>query len=278
MLKRVAHKQIFSGYDTVIGYQEGCATEFAACIPAEKHISWIHCNIRHSKLNFTRYNQSYKRSDTIVCVSQSGKDAFDEIYPMYAAKSIVVYNLIATLDIKSLSLKPEPMLQQIAPNDFVLVTVGRFDYIKQFDKIPEIASSLKKFVPNFKWFIIGDGAHDIKKQIEDNIVKYQVSENIILTGFKSNPYPFFRKADLYVCTSKSEACPMVFLEAYTVGTPVISNDFPSAHELIENASSICNLENMADTISNLIKSEPQQSVGVPKIINQSYSALKTIFD
>lgn len=276
MLKRVAHKQIFSGYDTVIGYQEGCATEFAACIPAEKHISWIHCNIRHSKLNFTRYNQSYKRSDTIVCVSQSGKDAFDEIYPMYAAKSIVVYNLIATLDIKSLSLKPEPMLQQIAPNDFVIVSVGRFDRIKQFDKIPEIASSLKKSIPNFKWFIIGDGAHDIKKQIEDNIVKYQVSENIILTGFKSNPYPFFRKADLYVCTSKSEACPMVFLEAYTVGTPVISNDFPSAHELIDNSEAICTLDMMPATITHHYKNHPLQIAQIPDTISDSYSKLNSI--
>ena len=276
ILQRAANKQKFAGFDIVIGYQEGYATEFAALIPAKKHISWIHCNIKYGFHNYSRYNQSYNQSNAIVCVSQSGKDAFDEIYPMYAEKSNVIYNLINTSDIKSASLKLDPMLQQIAPNDFVIVSVGRFDPIKQFDIIPEIASSLKKLIPNFKWFIIGDGNPDVKQRIKENIEKYQVSENVILTGYKLNPYPFFRKADLYVCTSKSEACPMVFLEANSLGTPVVSNDFPSAHELINNRDFICALDMMPTTIARYLKNFLPKLVHIPECISDSYSKLTSI--
>lgn len=277
MLKRVAHKQKFAGFDIVIGYQEGCATEFAAYIPAKKHISWIHCNLKHSELVLNRYEHSYNLSDAIVCVSQNGKNVFDELYPMYALKSVVIYNMINTSNIKSASLIQEPMLQQIEPNDFVIVTVGRFDYIKQFNKIPEIASSLKMFVSNFKWFIIGDGNADIKKQIEDNIEKYQVSGFVKLTGYKSNPYPFFRRADLYVCTSISEACPMVFLEANTLGTPVVSNDFPSAHELISHIGSICSLDAMPKTIAWHLRNSSQENIQIINAASNSYSKLSSIF-
>lgn len=276
LLRRTAAKKKFGGYDMVIGYQEGSATEFASLIPAKEHVAWIHCNLHHSKLDYRRYTASYGACNKVVCVSESGKGAFDSIYPQFAGKSTVIYNVINASAIRKASEIPDRLVGQIPENYPVLLSVGRFDPIKQFERIPEIAARLKQHVSNFKWIIVGDGDPNVRKQIQDNITRFDVIDNVILAGFKANPYPLFRRANLYVCTSQSEACPMVFLEANVVGTPVVSNDFPSAHELIDNESAICKLDSMDTTIAKFLNKRSTIVVDVPQVLSRSMTSLEAI--
>ena len=83
--------------------------------------------------------------------------------------------------------------------------------------------------------------------------KYSVQDCVKWLGGKSNPYPYFKKADIYVCLSESEACPMVFKEAKLFGLPIVTTDFPSAYEFVnEEDGIISSLENMPDAINSMI--------------------------
>lgn len=253
ILKYTAKAKRLSEYDTVVGFQEGNATALASFIPAKNHISWIHCNLKYSNINYKKYINSYGISDNVVCVSKSGQQAFDEIYPNFRHKSTVIYNLINRNKIINLSTAIDNDVVSIPKNTYTILSVGRFHPIKQFSKIPEIAFKIKRYHCNFQWLIAGDGDESEKQAIKHEIQKYGVEKEVTLVGFKDNPYPLFAKADLYVCTSLSEACPMVFLEANVLDTPVVSNDFPSAHELISNSTgSICSLVEMHRVIIGYI--------------------------
>ena len=46
--------------------------------------------------------------------------------------------------------------------------------------------------------------------------------NVQLLGFKENPYPYIKEADLFVCASIHESYCLVVAESLVVGTPVVS--------------------------------------------------------
>lgn len=242
LLRRYSNKLSKNKYDVIIGFQEGIATKFSSMLETNKLINWVQCDLKQSNYLFDDYKESYICSDNIICVSKNAANTFRSIYNTCDEKIKVIYNLIDTQSIISMSNYRDVVLNEFGENTFVILSVGRFSKVKQFEKIPEIASYLKCHINNFKWIVVGAGNIAIHNELESYIKKYNVGDVVELVGQRENPYPFFKRADLYVCLSLSESCPMVFLEANALKTFIISNNFPSASELIvnDNMGKICN--------------------------------------
>ena len=107
-----------------------------------------------------------------------------------------------------------------------------------------------------KWYIVGPdvGNQEEYKSLKNNIEKYEVQSQVILLGEMSNPYPYIANADILACTSVSEACPYVINEAKILGTPIVSTNFGSAYEFIEDDKDgiIAPIEKMANAMDKLI--------------------------
>ena len=124
--------------------------------------------------------------------------------------------------------------------------------------IPKVARTLLNMGLSFKWYILGPTVSLIEyKRLHENIEKYDVTKNVICLGNKKNPFPYLVKSDIYVCTSESEACPMVFNEAMILKKPVVTTNFGSASEFIKNGvnGSICDCQELANSIFDLLSNE-----------------------
>lgn len=65
--------------------------------------------------------------------------------------------------------------------------------------------------------------------------KYQLENQLILTGNVSNVSEYMQQASIYVMTSRSEGLPMVLLEAAQNGLPMVSFDIQTGpSEIIED--------------------------------------------
>lgn len=170
-----------SKYDVAIAYEEGNTTRFGAYVRATRHLAWIHCNLRYLNFNTAMLADAYRRMDRVVCVSESARDAFIELFPDCAQNSVVVYNLIDRKKILELSSKTYDDLDKIRDGRVILVSVGRLDPIKQFDLIPGLASKLRDNGRQFLWLIIGDGTWQYRRQIEDEIERWNVTDFVKLT-------------------------------------------------------------------------------------------------
>ena len=128
------------------------------------------------------------------------------------------------------------------------------DPVKGFSLIPKIASELKQRACEFRWFIIGGPENNEFSKVKSEIQKYDVEDVVFLLGAKRNPYPLLRASNLYVSTSFSEACPMVFLEAKTLGVPIVSADFGSAREFLnhDNDGYVISQDHMSEVLKELI--------------------------
>lgn len=70
--------------------------------------------------------------------------------------------------------------------------------------------------------------------MQANHTERWLGENIVFTGVQTNPYPFFRTADIYVQPSECEALPGTIVEALVIGKPAISTKTYGALKLIKN--------------------------------------------
>lgn len=235
LLKTQAKKITTLNYDTIVACQEGICTEFVSYIECKNKIAWVRCDYsRHVKSkNIFIEEQTYSRYNTIVCVSDLTSKRFKEIYPQYAEKTIAINNPQSEKYIIEQSYNNDNDTSFIK-NGYTIVSIGRIDKIKRFTQIPSIASFLKSNNIKFKWYIIGDGGEEEKKQIKENIIKENVEESVVCLGLKTNPHYYIKNADLLVSLSISEACPRVINEAKILHVPVVCTNFDTAKEFIEN--------------------------------------------
>lgn len=200
-------------------------------ITANKKLAWIHNDA--DELGFTHdvCSRVLKDFDAVVNVSFASKDKFDSVIPTIRDKSKVVYNMVDIDRIVRLA-KDEPSPY----NHGVLniVTVARINnQQKRIDRIIKCCKHLKdNHISNFKWTIVGDGEDldSIKSMIKSN----NLENLVVCVGKKLNPFPYIKNADLFVLSSAYEAYPMTIIESLALKTPVLTTEFDSARELIDD--------------------------------------------
>lgn len=264
-------------YDVVISYVESI-NPIVCYYPARKRIAWIHCDYsRHLALTKKRSEENvYTRFEHIVCVSEFAKSVFCKFYPNLSSRVHAIHNVINEENIRCQAQKTSDLDPLFKTDRFTLVSVGRLDPVKQFDKIPYIAAEIKRLTAKpFYWYIIGGGRgfQTMENQIRNDVINQGLSDNVVLLGEKSNVYPYMAKADLYVSTSLSESFPLVINETKALGIPIVSNNFGSASESVEDGVDgyIVPIESMADVIVRLIENKSQMQLLKENLSREKYN-------
>ena len=79
---------------------------------------------------------------------------------------------------------------------------------------------------------------------------------MVLLGNKPNPFPYLSKADLFVLTSVYESYPTVINEAKVLNIPIMANDIPPAHEMLQTDEAIIvGIKDMPSKIVELINNK-----------------------
>ena len=218
--------------DVAIAYAEGDFTHLVQFTSAPTKIVWVHNDYRFAKES--TIGTPFETFERIVCCSSSALKSFVELYPNLNDRAIAIHNLVNVEQIRALSLEEE---NEIDRAKMVVVSIGRIDYPKHFDIIPQIAAQLKGQI-DFNWYIIGDGPQSLKEEVFRAIEKFDVSEEVHLLGSKDNPYKYLKGANVMAVTSRFECYPTVVNEALSLGVPVVMNDIPVASEMLSPENGI----------------------------------------
>ena len=86
-------------------------------------------------------------------------------------------------------------------------------------------------------------------------------------------YPYFKKSDLFVCTSVSESVSYVIAESKVLHVPVLCNDIPVAKEVVSDEEGwISSIADMPGTLSRIIDKNNGIYTSVKeKILNYRYN-------
>ena len=225
--------KVEESYDLAIAYSAPVSLALyyvAYNIKANKKWTWIHNEVDQITVDIQDADNVFEEYNKIFCVSKLAKEKFDLKLPKYKNKSEVFYNIINFEDMKE---KAKDNIQNDMPDgDYKVLTVGRICEQKGQDIIPNIVEKLKKRNVSLKWYLLGEG--DYESLIKQKIKEKGIEKDIILLGKKTNPYPYFKKCDLYVQTSRHEGFGITLTEAKFFLKPIITSSFAGADEQIKN--------------------------------------------
>lgn len=204
------------------------------------HIHFSGIGMNYKNMKSILYNYASKKFDKIIWVSDSSYDTY--IYKNNVSeKSIILQNVI------------KPTIPNTLKENFDIIFIGRMNEIKNPLRALKIVKKVSTMYSNVKAIFIGDGEllYDVKKKVEE----YNLTNNVILTGFVENPLDYLNKSKLMLMTSVSEGTPMCALEALSLGVPIISTRTNGLLELIDkgkNGYVSDNDDEMVEIIFDLI--------------------------
>lgn len=79
--------------------------------------------------------------------------------------------------------------------------------------------------------ILGEGS--LRPQLAALAGRLGIAERVHMPGFRTNPWPFYATAHLFVLSSQSEGFGNVLVEAMAAGIPIVSTDCAGPREILE---------------------------------------------
>lgn len=222
-------------YDTEVAFIEGYSTRIVSgsTNPNSKKIAWVHIDLKNYPWTLQKgiykslkeEKDAYRRFDKVICVSNSVENVMKESYGLINTGTI--YNPI---DVAFINQKAQDPVDFTPSDGFNIVSVGRLVPQKGFDLLIPIIARLRKDGLNIHLYILGEGEDGDK--LRDMSVALKVQDSIEFLGYKTNPYAYISKMDLFVCSSRAEGFSLVIAEALSMGIPVISTNCSGPNELL----------------------------------------------
>ncbi len=201
----------------------------------------------------------YKKAYKIGVLSESSKKDFIAKYKNCKEKNVIaIPNSLKINDNKQGSINLKEVLKEDISKLKIIVSLGRLDSVKGFDKLIKIFNLLNKKMPNTVLIIFGEG--DERAKLEKLIDNLNLKDKVFLPGQIHNVGSALSQASVFACTSEYEGFGMAILEAMYFLTPVISFDVPEVGNLIiNNKNGILvknnNLEEYAKKIAHLLNNK-----------------------
>ncbi len=154
----------------------------------------------------------------LACVSsgvlESAREAFDkgEVKP----KSLrVVTNPCPVEQIHALAQEQDPDI----PGEPYILNVARLVPQKGHELLLE---AFARSGISHKLVIVGEGP--LRDKLEEKILTLGIADRVYFAGKRRNPYPWMKRADLFVLASEYEGLGIVLTEALACDTPILSVD------------------------------------------------------
>lgn len=139
-----------------------------------------------------------------------------------------------------------------------LLTIGRFDPVKGYEILLNVAEKMRKKDNNWIWEVYGEPQGEYYRSINKQINERGLSEAVRLKPVTTKIADVYRGASIYICTSLFEGLPMTLIEAKSIGLPIVSFDIETGpREIVEDGVNGCLIrpydeKEMADRILDLL--------------------------
>ncbi|QIG90155.1 glycosyltransferase [Chryseobacterium sp. POL2] len=202
-------------------------------LKSSKKLMWIHNDLTKVEGYTTEKIKRFFRYDKIMVISEHIQKTFEKLANNEAEKSKIV-RIYNPLDTEEILTKSEKALDSDLFDDEIpsFVSVGTVFPQKGFDRLLKVHKQLLDEGFLHKVIIIGDG-YDFEN-IKNLKSELKLDKTASMIGFTDNPYPYFKKADFFVLSSRYEGFPTVLFEAMTLTKNIIATDVSGVKEMLKN--------------------------------------------
>lgn len=164
------------------------------------------------------YRLGYPATDLVICQTDVMKSQFLKHNQfMHQHRVLVQANPV---DFSRLTfLAKQPIKDDESATEFICAA-GRLIPDKGFDVLIKAFRIIKKFNPEIKLFLLGEGKEE--QALTQIIENHNLQDTVFLKGHIANPAPYFKNAKLCVVSSINEGFPNVLLEMMALNQTVVS--------------------------------------------------------
>jgi glycosyltransferase involved in cell wall biosynthesis len=177
------------------------------------------------------YKHLYRKAEKVICPSDFVLNDLAEHFGVPRDRMVRIYNPVDVANVRQLAEAGGAPYNAPGPH---IVTAGRLSIEKGMDVLMDAMPAVTRRFPHAHLTILGEGP--LEQSLKDQAERLGVKDAVTFVGFQSNPWPYFRYADLYVLPSRLEGLPNVVLEALALGTPVVASNCPGGVREIQNAT------------------------------------------
>ena len=218
-------------FDTCVIYSDRTAEVAVRGIRADKYLMFYH----HGAMRREYHDEiGYRKCEKIIAVSKAVEQKLRKFRPEHAHKMMTIHNLT---DVEGVRRKAEePIPEDFSTEEFHIVSCGRVSHEKGMDLAVEACAKLVEMGrTNIHWWIVGGGPAE--QEVRGKIAELRMEDYVTMLGMKNNPYPYIKRADLYVQPSRFESYGLTIAEAMVLGKPIVSTDTDGAGEIITHNES-----------------------------------------
>lgn len=247
------------------------ATTIKQACPTVKVIGWLHEAVEYCKHLTRNYRSSFKRgveaTDQIVVLSQESLTYYRNWQPNIR----VIYNPVRLAE-HGLSDLKQPVISFTARLN---VNIKGLDYLCQ------VASELPD---GWTIRVAGQGNDEEVAEFNSLISQYDVTNKLHFIGELHGDAlaDHYQSSSIFLSTSRTEALPLVMIEALSFGLPIVSFNHSGAKEILEQGqdgilSEVGDVDGLVQGLRGLINSpEQRQSYQQKSVARYQAFQLKTV--
>lgn len=217
----------------------------------------------HGLNSVNKYSEIMTKGDKIICVSEVVQDYIIKNYNVDKGKITVIQRGVDT-DIFSpnnadLDFITNFKKQFNLDGKFIVSSVGRITWLKDYETFIKSISIVKKKIPNIVGLIVGGYREDKKEYFEtlnELAIRENVEKNIIFTGSINKIAEIYYLSDILVNASlKMGNVGRTVSESLAMDTPVIATTFEGLNNIIKDGINgyVIENKNVDDLSSKIIK-------------------------
>lgn len=182
------------------------------------------------------WHQSAYFSDRFFCVSNDIAASAMRWMTVPPKKVHVILNGIDTERYAGLNCRDLTREEYRIPKAArVIGSVGRLNEVKRQDLLVRAFAKALAEHTDLYLLLVGDGPERHNLELLAN--QLGICERVRFTGFQKSPERYLAAMDLFALTSRLEGLPLVILEAWAAGLPVISTAVGGVPKVVEDGKS-----------------------------------------
>lgn len=235
-------------------------------------------------LRFQLEKRILRKPDRIIAVSQEDKQFMEENY--HLGNVIYLTNGIDFSTVTAAKQQSKKQLRKqldLPADDFLFITVARFDFQKGYDILINAVSIIKDTLKNTNccFILVGDGTEfEAMNQLSERL---SVSQYIRFLGARTDVYDILRAGDVFLLPSRWEGLPIVLLETGLLKLPVIASDTYGNREILKQTNGILfknrDIQELAKVIKDVLENKydlPVYAENLFKEVQANYNLQKML--
>jgi glycosyltransferase involved in cell wall biosynthesis len=218
----------------------------------------------HSRFAFAKRHllrRAYQSADRVVGVSEGVRQGLIAFFTLPPSQVVTCPNLF---DIDQIDEASDELFNEYESDRFEIVSVGRLSPEKGHTHLLRAIERLVKIdgLTQVRLWLVGNGP--LEQELREFVNKHKLEGHVHFAGYRANPLPFVKHAQLFCLPSLYEGMPNALIEAMICGTPVIASDCPSGPREILGGDSkfgclvpVADADALAGAMANAVAEYPR---------------------